>query len=682
MKTDMPVEGFAARPLPRRQVHLDFHTSEHIPEIGAAFSEEEFQAALRLGRVNSVTLFAKCHHSWSYYPTQVGRPHPNLATDLLGRQIAACRAIGVRCPIYYPVGWSANDALDHPEWCARARDGSVLTCNVDPNAGQTDERPIVSWTHLCPSAASYRQLILDQTSEICRLFSIEGFFFDICFNTPTCHCESCRAEMRREGIDADAADDADVRAFTARKWLGFMRDCNAVLHAFHPQATVFYNGMAHAQTPPAALRYQTHIELEDLPTTWGGYDKFPLRARFFANAGKTMVAMSGKFHTTWGEFGGFKSPDAMRFEVASMVAFGAACSFGDQLHPSGRMDLTTYRNIGRAYEYAERIEEFGADARPFSNLAIWPSQRAVAPPEPDAMAHDQGVANMLMEGQYSFAVIADPGTADLSQFQTIILSGSRCLAASDAARLRRYIDDGGSVLVLHESVFECGSDRLAIDVGATYQGPPRFKIDYTAALAPLAIDPMTSPFLNYTSAMRVVCADGRVLARIHEPYFDRTYGRYCSHQNTPNRPEPAEHVAAVQKGNVIFLAHPLGRLYYEHGAWLHREFFLRALGLIHDRPSVRTSMPSAGRASLLKQPQLNRYVLHLLYAPPLQRGRCLVVEDQVPVRDVTVTLNLPEKIRQVRFPLSGMSGQLTPSPKGLALRIPRVASHEVVVLEY
>ncbi len=52
----------------------------------------------------------------------------------------------------------------------------------------------------------------------------------------------------------------------------------------------------------------THAELEDLPTTWGGYDKLPLEAKFHLGKGTPIVAMSGKFHKAWGEFGGFKHP--------------------------------------------------------------------------------------------------------------------------------------------------------------------------------------------------------------------------------------------------------------------------------------------------------------------------------------------------------------------------------------
>ena len=96
--------------LSARQVHLDFHTSENIGNVGAAFDKRDFQKALQLGNVNSVTVFAKCHHSWSYYPTRVGKRHPNLKIDLLGQQIEACHEIGIRAPIYYTVGWSAHDA--------------------------------------------------------------------------------------------------------------------------------------------------------------------------------------------------------------------------------------------------------------------------------------------------------------------------------------------------------------------------------------------------------------------------------------------------------------------------------------------------------------------------------------------------------------------------------------------
>ena len=77
-----------------RQVHLDFHTSGLIPGIGAKFSKRQFQEALKVGHVNSITVFSKCHHGYSYHPTKIGQMHPHLKFDLLARQIDACREIG------------------------------------------------------------------------------------------------------------------------------------------------------------------------------------------------------------------------------------------------------------------------------------------------------------------------------------------------------------------------------------------------------------------------------------------------------------------------------------------------------------------------------------------------------------------------------------------------------------
>ncbi len=45
-----------------RQVHLDFHTSEHIPGIGAAWDKDPWQSTLKAGHVDSITCFSNCHH--------------------------------------------------------------------------------------------------------------------------------------------------------------------------------------------------------------------------------------------------------------------------------------------------------------------------------------------------------------------------------------------------------------------------------------------------------------------------------------------------------------------------------------------------------------------------------------------------------------------------------------------
>ena len=124
-----------------RQVHLDFHTSPLMEGIGSQFSRENFQEALKLGHLTSITVFAKCHHGMCYYPTKIGIMHPHLDFDLLGEMLDAAHEIGVKAPIYITAGWSALDAEQHPEWRARRKDGSYSVVNIDPNAALDDPHP-------------------------------------------------------------------------------------------------------------------------------------------------------------------------------------------------------------------------------------------------------------------------------------------------------------------------------------------------------------------------------------------------------------------------------------------------------------------------------------------------------------------------------------------------------------
>ena len=105
---------------PRRTVHLDFHTGPDIPAVGARFDADAFARTFRDAHVDSVTVFAKCHHGLLYYRT--GRPerHPGLAAglDLLGEQIEALHGAGIRAPIYLSVQCDEHAASLHPDWLA------------------------------------------------------------------------------------------------------------------------------------------------------------------------------------------------------------------------------------------------------------------------------------------------------------------------------------------------------------------------------------------------------------------------------------------------------------------------------------------------------------------------------------------------------------------------------------
>src|SRR5207248_8363824 len=74
-----------------RQIHLDFHTGPWIPDVGADFDAREFARTMKRANVDSVTVFAKCHHGHLYYNTNRPERHPGLrkGLDLLAGQVEA-----------------------------------------------------------------------------------------------------------------------------------------------------------------------------------------------------------------------------------------------------------------------------------------------------------------------------------------------------------------------------------------------------------------------------------------------------------------------------------------------------------------------------------------------------------------------------------------------------------------
>lgn len=657
-----------------KQVHLDFHTSEHIPEIGCAFSRDNFQEALKASGLDSITVFAKCHHGWCYYPTKVGNPHPGLGFNLLEEQIHAAHQIGVRAPIYIPIGWSANDAIEHPEWIARNRDGtsrhtgsSDKPC-FDVRAKPDDPRPPVSWTNLY-AHPSYVNYLVTLTEEICQKFHVDGLFFDIVFNPGGIDfSEQTLVGVAEAGLNPD--DDADVIIFNERQKIRMAECLNSVLHRYHPQATVFYNGGAELNSPEA-YGIQSHFELEDLPTFWGGYNKFPLKAKHFAlRAEKPYLAMSGKFHTMWGEFGGFKHPDAITYEVAHSVAFGAGCSFGDQLHPSGRMEMATYRNIGCGYRYLDRIAPYGIGGSFYSDLGLLLSGR---------LKSDQGISNMLLEEHLEFEVIG--GDADWSRFQTIIVPDGPLGDNAVQRKLENFLDSGGTVLALHKAGLTNDENAFALDCGADFLGIGRYLVDYSHASEMAIHDLPDAPFINYASAIRVALRGGsRSLGEIYEPYFDRTYATYCSHRNTPNQISPAEHPLGWHSGNLIYLAHPLGSMYEEYGARVHRQLFRNALNHIYRQPVIEASLPSTARISLRHQPAEKRFSLHLLFAPPIRRGCCEVIEDFPSLHDIDVLVRLPLAVTHVSLPLESRLLPFQDVDGTIRFTVPNIRMHQIVCL--
>ncbi len=664
-----------------RQIHLDYHTSPHIPGIGEKFDKKKWIETLRRGAVDSVTVFSKCHHGWSYHPTKVGKMHPHLKFDLLRAQVDACKEAGVKTPIYLSAGVDNLASYEHPEWREISFEGTY--------SGWA-RRIIDAGFHMMDFHSPYLDYLCAQIREAVELFPEgDGVFLDIIGQTQSCGRWSLDF-MLANGLDPEKEADRKKSSDIALE--KYYRLSTAAVKAFDPDMPVFHNSGHIPRGKGDILPYFSHLELESLPTGGWGYDHFPMSAKYAGNLPYDFLGMTGKFHTTWGEFGGFKHPNALRYECAAMLAFGAKCSVGDQLHPNGELDESTYEIIGAAYREVEAREPWCRDARQMFDLGVLSSE-AENRGFRESVA-DEGATRVLLESHFLFGLV--DRAMDFSGYKALILPDDIRIDAELKPKIDAYLAGGGKLILSGDSGLWKDREEFAFDLGAEHGGLSEFSPDYILPIPELQPPFVHSPQVMYVRSRRIRVTKGQSLGDIHDPYFNRSFRHFCSHQHTPNRPEPSGYAAGVRHGNILYFAHPVFSQYRGMGAVAYREFISKALHwFLGESLTVSANLPSTARLTLTRQEADKRSVLHLLYATTINRGGPVqlmggtvasntksfeVIEELLPLAGTEVTLKYPQRVGMVMLQPQGDAIPFEQKEGKVRFKVGPFTCHQMVVL--
>ncbi len=667
-----------------RQVHLDFHTSPHIMGIGEKFDKKQFQEQLKAAHVDSITCFSCCHHGYSYHPTEVGMMHPGLNFNLLREQIDACHEIGVNVPIYLTAGINNYAADLHPGWREILPDGQY--------AGWAKSPLEAGFKTLCFNT-EYLDYLCCLIEEAVEMFpDADGVFLDIITQAQCC-CPKCVKDMREQGFDPEKEDDR--RRFARKVLEKYFERTTASCRKIRKDMPVFHNsgGALLAPGNRDLLKHYSHLELESLPTGGWGYDHYPLLAAYCRTLDREFLGMTGKFHLAWGEFGGFKSENALRYECAAMLAQGAKCSVGDQMHPCGALDESTYRLIGSAYAEVEAKEPWCRDVSPAAETAII-SNIGFQKPLVINEKVEIGVSRFLLESHIPFDRLDDEG--DFSKYKLLILADDLRPDAKLRARLEKFLADGGKLIVSGSALLKAEADEIAFDLPCKYDGVCNEIPNYIRFADEFA-DTVNTPFVMYRPSLKIKNNGGTSLGEIFEPYFKRDYTHFCSHQHTPNKVENSGYDAGVLTDNILYFAHPVFTLYGVYGNVVMKKFMQKAVKtLLGNDIQLETNLPSQGRVSLLEQKEEKRYILHALFATPILRGMAgaafednmrataplEVIEELNPVYDVEFAVKLDRKISKVTLEPQGIEIPFVQENGKVKVKLDKIICHQMIVMHY
>ena len=651
--------------LPFRQVHLDFHTSECMPDVGGEFSEENFRQALTEGHISSITLFGKCHHGWSYFPSKVNAMHPTLKTNLLDRQLKVCEELGVRAQIYISAGLDEHLAVTHPEFCNVQMNGSNLLG--------------AHWHGLCLNNDDYLDLLRREVVEVVETFRgrFEGVFLDIC-RPSLCVCPKCIESMLSMGLDPNKKE--DVQKHVRKVYFKYTSLITNAVKEIAPELAVFHNcGIDVGDREWAYTTASDHFEIESLPTGGWGYDHFPLHASYLRSLGREFTGMTGKFHKSWGEFGGYKHPNALRYETGLSLATGAKCCIGDQLHPSGKFDLSTYRLMGAAYAEVEQKEEWCHDVTAVTDIAVYSADS-----DSETVNCLIGANRMLLEGKYLYDIIDDKTPFD--GYKLVIFPDNVVFDCGLKAKTDAFLEAGGSVLLSGfsgtpqcEKGTECGFFR---DFGLKFLGENPH--DATYMIPAYNMEPNgIAPYLMYEHGYSTVVSDETVetVAQMQDSYFNRSYRRFCSHANTPNDPSSFA-PGAVLSGKIGYIGWNIFHEYARNGAYHQKRLVCDMLDrLLGERKTLTTDLQSNGVVTLMEQKNENRLVCHLLYAVTKKRGDIEVIEDAIPITGTRVTVRLDHKPGRVYTAPDGNELGFDYGDGVLSFTVPSFTLHGMVVID-
>ncbi len=666
----MVAQGFGTDPFPRRAVHLDFHTGPQIPEVGESFDPDLFARTFKDAHVDSVTVFAKCHHGRLYFDTDRPERHPGLAAgvDLLGLQIEALHSVGIRAPIYISVQCDEYAADLHQDWVA-----------LTPQLVQV-RRPLIDAYHagwqILDMSSPYQEYVTGQIEEVLERYGpVDGVFLDMCWDQPSASHWAIGG-MKREGLDPrDPGDRARYARSVAHRYME--RYSSMIEPALRPGSpmAVWFNSRPKAGLTTEA-KFLRHIEVESLPTGGWGYSYLPYVGRLVRTLGLPVLGMTGRFHRDWGDMASLKPEPALRYECCQIFMHGLSVSVGDLLPPEAAPNPAVYQLIGSVYRYLEACEQYVSEGQARAEVALIVDVSLGDSPGPDVI----GAVRVLQQLRHQFDVVS--GDAALDGYSVVVVPDTTPINGSLAGRLQRYRDQGGAVVL---SAAAAGASEEGRDLMRSFGWETVGMAPYTTTFVRLsASDWLTPPVprdvrVHGQSWLIEALGPCETVTELVYPYFERTYDHFSGHSYTPPE-KPSGNPAVAQNGRVVVFAVPLFQAVAQEGNDQYRQLVGECLNRLLPRPVLRAGGPVHLETAVIGSGHAT--AVHLLSFVPARLAPDLdLVYDPFPLVDVEVSVRLANAPDRVMLQPGGQERPFSYEDGYATTRVTVLDGHGIVTFE-
>ncbi|HPP29729.1 MAG TPA: alpha-L-fucosidase [bacterium] len=648
---------------PKRAIHLDFHTMPGVYDVGRDFDPDEFAKTLKEANVDYITVFARCNLGFAYYPTEIGIVHPGLKRkDLLGEMVSACHKKGIKVAAYFNAVLDHQHAILHREWCKVNRNGQVA--EVDKMGH--------FFRKMCLNTG-YKEHLLGMVEEVLDMYPVDGIFLD-CFSLLPCYGVECIEGMRKLGMDPDNEKQGWEFCWIITKRFG--EEVKKLLKVKKRDIFLYFNGLPYRYQP-------THIELEVLPTGGWGYDYLPWIIRYARTLKKPYFTMTGRFHKSWGDFGGLRPEHSLLFDLYNSIANGGTCSVGDHMHPRGKLEKPVYEMIGRCYSKIKEIEEFTEGAKSEADVVIIDPTLERIPGFPFDYESIAGATRMLMELKYQFDV--SDGLEDISKYSVVVLPDSVSVDGKLKEKLEKHLEKGGIIISSGYSGIDREKGKFVVKgYKIEFEGDEENDPSFFVVEKEVSEGIPDMPITIYQKGISIKAEKGaKVLARHIKPYFNiRSWDWEHENLYTPPEKETGRTVL-IQCGNIFHFSFPIFKGYFNDAVVWYKNLLKNCIEMVYREPLIKyKNLPSFAQVTLTSQK--GRRMVHILsYLPELRGKEMQIIEEPILLKDVSIGVRQEEgeKTKKVYCVPSYKQLEFRVEKNYIWFIIPEMCGYQMVVIE-
>lgn len=656
---------------PKWSIFFDFHTMPANPDVGKGFDCDAIAGQLADAGVDYIVFPARCNLGVAYYNTKIGIRHPALEYDLIGELLKACQKHGLALSCYINVGLSHEEALRNRHWCVLTQEGYTYRPN----------RLDHFFRQMCYNTP-YAEHLEAMIRELLSMHDLAGLFLD-CMHTAPCVGVECIQEMKQLGYDWQ--DEEQLHEYNYMKINRMAKRLTDAAKDINPDLLLYCNGIDYE----AQDKMGTYLDFECLPTGGWGYETLPVGARYLRTLGKPVLNMSGRFHKSWGDFGGIRTDASLEYDLVYGLANAMRPNIGDHFHPRGDINKAVFAMYKRLYDKLRPYEPWLEEAEALVDTAVlWqapypgykfmsPQKRAFFDKQYNAI---RGATRMLCELKWQFDIVTE--FANWDKYELLILPDYIVITEEFARRLRRHLDKGGAILSSGWSGLDPEGKRFVFpEWGCEFLGEDPYDPAYFRPYSALSEDMPDMPLTLYQRGTAIAPTDAEPLAEIIAPYYSRHWdGEHGFVYLPPDK--PSGRAAAVQKERVVHLSHPLFASYFLDGQIPVKQFIRNILKRIMPQPLVMAELPSYARVCVTKQPS-GRRMLHVMAYIPERRGAALdMIEEPIELQNVKIALRADGHMPIRVYQAPSQEPLLFDMKEGyIHVCIPRVTGYGMIVFE-